>query len=323
MPRSKTPTYVKWLLPITIAVLTVSLLVVPYLSIFKSTFTNSNNTIAFLEQSSTFDYTSQIIKSEVEARLPQKVQQNLIERSIVNKLTDLIVTPKLVQNITEPVIKVGIKRLNGNQVLTLQNNNVQLDLEPYKQNLSSYVDSFKLAEGINSTINSFITSVPSSITIVNGQENPDSVLIKLVKMRESYGNIIQSYTVFVVLIVISLVSLLVLLFREPQRLFRVLAKIFAISGVVVLILSYIAPALISNLIPTNLSENSGSEISQLINSLVSHFFELSRGFVWYYIGISLVACLVAWYFKTFGIKFSPKDIKHYFVSKYHKIVKRK
>ncbi len=323
MPKEKVPNYVKWLTPIAVLLITISLLLLPYLSVFKSTFTNAQNTITFFENSSTFSYTSQIIKSEIQGRLPEKVQQNLIERSIINKLTDLIITPKLVQNIAEPVIKFQIKRLNSKQVLTLTNNNVEFNLQPYKENLSSYIASFKLGEGIETTLNNFVTSVPNSVTIVDGQKNPNSVLIKIVKLRQGYENILKAYTVAWVLIVFSALTLVGLFYKDLRKLFRMFAKIMIVSGISILALSYLAPALIANFVPTNITENSGSEINQLINSIVNQFFELSRSFVWWYLGLAVLFAIFAWYFKNFGVNFKPKEIQKYFQLKYHKLFKKK
>lgn len=323
MPKEKVPNYVKWLTPIAVLLITISLLLLPYLSVFKSTFTNAQNTITFFENSSTFSYTSQIIKSEIQGRLPEKVQQNLIERSIINKLTDLIITPKLVQNIAEPVIKFQIKRLNSKQVLTLTNNNVEFNLQSYKENLSSYIASFKLGEGIETTLNNFVTSVPNSVTIVDGQKNPNSVLIKIVKLRQGYENILKAYTVAWVLIVFSALTLVGLFYKDLRKLFRMFAKIMIVSGISILALSYLAPALIANFVPTNITENSGSEINQLINSIVNQFFELSRSFVWWYLGLAVLFAIFAWYFKNFGVNFKPKEIQKYFQLKYHKLFKKK
>lgn len=323
MPKEKVPNYVRWLTPIAVFLITISLLLLPYLSVFKSTFTNAQNTITFFENSSTFSYTSQIIKSEIQGRLPEKVQQNLIERSIINKLTDLIITPKLVQNIAEPVIKYQIKRLNSKQVLTLTNNNVEFNLQPYKENLSSYIASFKLGEGIETTLNNFVTSVPNSVTIVDGQKNPNSVLIKIVKLREGYENILKAYTVAWVLIVFSALTLVGLFYKDLRKLFRMFAKIMIVSGISILALSYLAPALIANFVPTNITENSGSEINQLINSIVNQFFELSRSFVWWYLGLAVLFAIFAWYFKNFGVSFRPKEIQQYFKLKYRKLFKKK
>lgn len=312
----------KWLVPVGVLTTTLALILLPYFNIFKTTFTSSENTMDFFRNASTFNYTSQIIKSEIQARLPEKVQQNLLERSIINRLVDLIVTPQLIENIAEPLIKFQINRLQSKQVFTLSSNNVEFNLQPYKQNLTNYIDSYNLAEGIETTITDFVNSVPNTITVVNGQDNPDSVVLKLVKLREGYHNLLLINTVLWTVVFVGAVLLIVLNYNDLRRLFRIFAKLFTTSAVVVLLLSYILPPLLANLIPTNLSENSGSEISQLINSIITQYFSMSREYVWWYAGLALLCCLLAWYFKSFGFSFSPKKIGNYFQLKYHKIIRR-
>lgn len=301
-----------WLLRVVVVILSISMFVLPYLGVTRTTLSSADNTIAFLEASNTFNYTSQIVKNEVNARLPESVQQNIIERSIVNKLMDLLITPQLIQNIAEPVVKVQItllQRKNGN--VELVNNQVVFNLEPYKQNLSSYISSLGLPSGVQSTVSSFANSLPNSITLVDGQKNPNSPVITALKVKQYYNTVMQLAMVMWVVLFLAIIALVGLLYRDFRRLARVSAKLWLVWGAVVLLLSYLAPPGLNLLVPNNLTEASGPEIAQLINALNAHFFVLTRSYSWWYLGIGVVSLVAAWYLKTFGLKFSVKQIQTY------------
>ncbi len=307
----------QWPVRLAVIITAICLFMVPYLTVTKTTLSSPENTITFLEQSNAFTYTSQIVKNEIETRLPESVQQNLIKRSLVDKLMDLVITPQLLQSISEPIIKLQITLLNRDtKNIQLVNNKVELNIEPYKQNLSSYIASFGLPSGIQETVNDFSGALPNTITIVDGNKNPDSPIITAIKIKNWYNALGQVTAVVWVLLIISILALVALLFRDVHKLFRLNAKTFGVLGALVLVLSYVAPPSLNLLIPNNLTEASGSEISQLISSLNAHFFVLTRTYAWWYIGIAVACALVAWYLGAFGFSFSIEEIKKYFKTKF-------
>lgn len=301
-----------WLLSFVIALVSICLLFLPYLGVTRTTLSSADNTVAFLEASNTFTYTTQIIKNEINTRLPESVQQNIIERSVINKLMDLLITPQLIQNIAEPIVKVQIsllQRKDGN--VELVNDQVVLNLEPYKQNVGGYITSLGLPSGVQSTVSNFATSLPNTFTLVDGQKNPSSPLLTALKIKQYYSIVMQLAVIVWIVLIISILVLIGLLYQNPQRLASVNARLWLIYGGIVLLLSYIAPPGLNLLIPSNLSEASGPEIAQLLGGINTQFFVLTRSYSLGYLTIGVITLIAAWYLKNFGYTFSLKAIQAY------------
>jgi len=314
----------KWLVGIALGILSITLFTTPYLNVTRTTLSSAENTMAFLKDSGSFNYTSEIIKNEIESRLPASVQQNIIERSLINKLIDLVITPQLLESISNPVVKVQIALLQRDtNNITLKDNKLELKLEPYKQSLLGYSASFNLPPGVQSSVTEFAHSLPNTITVVDGNKNPNSPVITAIKIKSYYTTLMQAAVVMWYVFAIALLVLIGLLYKDLRKLFRIYAKAFGVLGVVVLSLSYIAPPGLNLLVPNNLTEASGPEIAQLIGGLNTHFFVLTRAYGWWYLVVAVVSTILAWYFKTFGLHYVPKDIKQHFVAQYKKVFKRK
>lgn len=305
----------KWLVRIAILLLSVSLLLLPYLTVAKSLITNAQNTISLLEKAKTFEYTAEIAKSEIQNRLPEKVKQNLIEQSIINKIIDAIITPKLIQNISEPAIKLAVKQLQEDPKLSVENQKIELDVAPYKQNLSNYVSSLGLPDGIKESANNFSQSLPDKLAIVDVEKNPNSPLLLLIKLRSLYNNILLANNILWIALLISALSLVALLYKNVLRLSRLVGRSLMTVGVLVIAFSYITPPALSLFVPNNLTESSGSEVAALINELDAQYFAMTQVYGWWYIGIGLVVLLITWYIRNFGLKFDTKELKHYFKKK--------
>lgn len=313
----------QWPVRLAIIILGLSLFLLPYLTITKNTLTSPENMMTFLEQSKTFDYTAQIMKNEIKTRLPQSVQQNLIERSLIDRLMEIVITPQLIQSIAKPIVKAEVVLLNrDSKNITLKDNKVELNIEPYKQNLTNYIASFNLPGGIQNTVTNFANSVPSSVTLVDGQKNPNSPVIKAIEIKNWYTLVMQVAVLTWWVLALSILALVGLLYNDLHKLFRASAMTFGVLGLLVLMLSYIAPPSLNLFIPNNLTEASGLEISQLIGGVNAHFFALTQSFAWWYLGIAAFCTLVAWYLGAFGLKFSVDDIKTYFNQKLKRFKKQ-
>ncbi|MDQ5943706.1 MAG: hypothetical protein QG675_474 [Patescibacteria group bacterium] len=306
----------KWLVRVAIVLLSISFLLLPYLTVAKSLVTNAENTINLLEKSRAFEYTAQIAKSEIQNRLPEKVKQNLIEQSIINRIMDAIITPQLIQNISEPAIKLAIKQLQEDPKLSLENQKIELDVSPYKQNISNYVSSLGLPDGIKESASNFSQSLPDKLAIVDVEKNPNSPLLVLIKLRGLYNNILLANNIAWAVLAISAISLIALLYKNALRLSKLLAKSLIIVGSLVVVFSYLTPPSLSLFVPNNLTESSGSEVAALINSLDAQFFAMTQVYGWSYIAIGLVMTLINWYITCFGFKFDSQEIKHYFKKKF-------
>lgn len=306
----------KWLVRIAILLLSISFLLLPYLTVAKSLITNAQNTINLLEKAKTFEYTAEIAKSEIQNRLPEKVKQNLIEQSIINKIMDAIITPQLIQNISEPAIKLAVKQLQEDPKLSLENQKIELDVAPYKQNLSNYVSSLGLPDGIKESANNFSQSLPDKLAIVDVEKNPNSPLLLLIKLRSLYNNILLANNILWVTLLISALCLVALLYKSVLRLSKLVAKSLVAVGVLVIAFSYLTPPALSLLVPNNLTESSGSEVAALINELDAQYFTMTQVYGWWYIGIGLLILVITWYIRNFGFNFDTKELKHYFKNKF-------
>lgn len=314
--KSTQPQPNRWLVRIAILFVSISLLLLPYLAIAKSLITNAENTINLLEKSKTFEYTAQIAKSEIQSRLPEKVKQNLIEQSIINRIVDAIITPQLIQNISEPAIKLAVKQLQEDPKLSLENQKIELDVLPYKQNLTNYVSSLGLPEGIKESANNFSQSLPDKLAIVDVEKNPNSPLLLLIKLRSIYNNVLLANNILWFVLILSALSLIALLYQNLLRMSKLVAKSLIIVGVLIMIFSYTTPPALSLFVPNNLTESSGSEVAALINSLDTQYFAMTQVYGWWYIGVGLVIAVISWYLTSFGFKFDTKEIKHYFKNKF-------
>lgn len=306
----------KWLVRIAIILLCISIFLLPYLTVTKSLITNAQNTINLLKKAKTFEYTAEIAKSEIQSRLPEKVKQNLIEQSIINKIVDVIITPQLIQNISEPAIKLAIKQLQEDPKLSLENQKIELDVSPYKQNLGNYVSSLGLPDGIKESANNFSQSLPDKIAIVDIDKNPNNPLLILIKLRRLYNNILLANNILWVVLAISALSLVALLYKNVLRLGKLVGKSLVVVGIIVIIFSYLTPPALSLFVPNNLTESSGSEVAALINELDTQYFAMTQVYGWWYIGIGAIILLIVWYIRNFGFKFDIKELKHYFKIKF-------
>jgi hypothetical protein len=229
---------------------------------------------------------------------------------------DAIITPQLIQNISEPAIKLAIKQLQGDPKLSLENQKIELDVSPYKQNLTGYVSSLGLPEGIKESANNFSQSLPDKLAIVDVEKNPNSPLLLLIKLRSIYNSVLLANNIMWFVLILGALSLVALLYRSLLRLAKIVAKSLIIVGALIAIFSYTAPPALSVFVPNNLTESSGSEVAALINSIDTQYFAMTQIYAWWYIGIGLLIAIVTWYLSNFGFKFDTKEIKHYFKNKF-------
>lgn len=306
----------KWLVRVAILLLSISLLLIPYLTVAKSLITNAQSTINLLQKAKTFEYTAEIAKSEIQNRLPEKVKQNLIEQSIINRIMDAIITPQLIQNISEPAIKLAVKQLQEDPKLSLENQKIELDVAPYKQNLSNYVSSLGLPDGIKQSAENFSQSLPDKFAIVDVEKNPNSPLLMLIKLRSLYNNILLANNIVWIALALSALALIALLYQQLLRLAKLASRSLVTVGVLVIVFSYLTPPTLSLFVPSNLTESSGTEVAALINELDAQYFAMTQVYGWWYIGVGLVLMIIVWYISNFGLKYEPQKIKHYFKNKF-------
>ena len=258
------------------AIVTVSLIVVCYGGALLANFSTAAKLQIFLHESKSFSYTADIIKAEISDKLPEKIKSNVIELTLINKFMDYIITAENIEKLAQPGLRLTYKAVDT--PTTIQNNKVVIATATYKDQAISYVNGLGLADALKEPAQSLINSVPQELTIIDNSKHPNNPIMLLIKMRDTLRTVNTVVNVLWWVIPIGFIIILLLNLRNLRRLAKTLAWIFGTPAVIVLLGSWLFPALVGVFGARNNDPIIGEQVNGLINSASSYLFATTRNF---------------------------------------------
>lgn len=250
-----------------------ALLVVTYAMILINNFKTPEATANFFQKSNVYYYIAEIIKTDVRSRYPASLRTNVVKLTAADTLLNFIITPNIVERISLPVLRTRQKI--AQLPLSFANNNLVITTKQYTEQLSTTLASLNLPTVITDAGENLISSVPDKITVVDTKKNPNSVLVSITQTRALFEHVQAIVTIFWIVLIFALVTLLMINLRLLQRLVSGLMWIFGICGVIVLLFSFLMP-LLADALSNNPNPIDGVLKDQLVNTIVSYYFSLTR-----------------------------------------------
>ena len=251
-----------------------SLIVITYTSIFVRNFETPDATANFLHNSNTFFYISEIIKTRVRNNYTSTLTNNIVEGAIADRLLDLVVTPERIQTLLTPALRAGSRI--AQIPLEFSGQDLVLPTQKYTQQLSQTISSSQLPPSAIDAANNLVASVPPQITVVDAGQNPNGTLIIINQLKVLMENVRTILTVSWIIFLLSLLTLIIVNLRIIRRLLKGLFWIFIASGIVIFLISFIAPAITDALANPSTDPITGVLKNQIIQSIVSYYFSLTR-----------------------------------------------
>ena len=271
---------------ILLILLSILLIITSFVVILRDNFISSTKTYLFLKESQAFENLAELTKDSIRNNLPDKVKNNFLEKALVEKIMEIVITPQNIAKIAEPAI-AGLYKVT-NKAANLADKNISYDTKAIKNQAQQYLPSLGLPKAFVDASNDFVNSVPDEITILDVKKNPNSPLAIFVKLRNAYRTLNTVANILWIVLVVNVIALVALNIKNISRMLKSFAWAFGSAGVASLIISYLAPQL------TSLFMGSGSSatdqaISNLVNGLVQNYFRLMSSYGWLYILIGAVA----------------------------------
>jgi len=276
-----------------LTLLSILLVVTSFVVILRDNFISSSKAYLFLKESQAFENVAELAKDTVRNNLPDKVKNNFIEKALIEKIMEIVITPQNIAKVAEPGIQ-GLYNLSG-KAANLADKNISFDTRPIKTQAQQYIPSLGLPKAFVDASDEFVKSVPDEITILDVKKNPNSPLAIFVKLRNAYRTLNTLANILWILVVINIISLIAVNIKNISRMLKSFAWAFGSAGVASLILSYLSPQLASLFIGTG-TNSTDQSIANLVNGLIQHYFKLMNSYGLLYIVIGVIAA--AGYFVT-------------------------
>ncbi len=258
------------------AILIISLIVVCYGTALINNFATAAKLQNFLHESKAFNYTADIIKAEISEKLPQKIKNNVIELTLINKFMDYVITAENIEKLAQPGLRLTYKA--ADTPTTIQDNKVVIATATYKDQAISYINGLGLADALKEPAQSLVNSVPQELTIIDNSKHPNNPIMLLIRVRDTLRTVHTVVDVLWWVIPIGFIVVLLLNLRNLRRLSKTLAWIFGVPAVVVLLGSWLFPALIGVFGARNNDPIIGDQVNGLSNSASSYLFATTRNF---------------------------------------------
>jgi hypothetical protein len=271
---------------ILLVLLSILLVVTSFVVILRDNFISSTKAYLFLKESQAFENITELAKDTVRNNLPEKVKNNFIEKAIIEKIMEIVITPENISKIAEPAIK-GLYNLTG-KAASIAEKNISFDTRPIKIQANTYIPTLGLPKAFVDASEVFVKSVPDEITILDVQKNPNSPLALFVKLRNAYRTINTIANILWIVLVINILAIIALNLKSLARMLKSFAWAFGSAGVASLVISYLSPQL-ADLFLGSGANSTDQAVANLVNGLLRHYFDLMSGYGWLYIVIGAIA----------------------------------
>ncbi|MDD5693105.1 MAG: hypothetical protein WC437_02310 [Patescibacteria group bacterium] len=242
----------------------VVILLLSYALVLHGFVTSAAKVDTLLVEAKTYYYTAEIIKSEIEHRLPEKIQNSVVGEAIIAKALDYFVTPKLVQNISKKPIERLITAINKEGNAGITNDKVVIDMANYKSQITQSISGWQLPPGLNNLATESVDSIPSQITIADLEKNPNSFVGYLVKTRAYINKLSNIIMVLVIILIVLITSTFAVNRNRLRKAFQALGWVLGISGILITLLSYLGPIILNSFIYID----NQSTVAALYNNMI-------------------------------------------------------
>lgn len=277
------------------------LLVFPFFKIINANFKDAPSMLNFLSKANVYNNASQILKLEVQDYYPKSIKNNFVLYGLANKLVDYVVTPNLVEKVAQPAVKLSVAFAKS--PTSIVSNKVVVATAPYKSQALSTVNELGLPKILVRVATLAVSSVPQRLTLVNLEKHPNSPLAMIIRAR----TILQHNETFLVLTSFAMLFLWIVLIvynmRHIKKLFEAIWIALGSAFVIVLILSFLIPLVVSWNLPGDVG-NLGLAQNALVIDVVNYFIMELRNIIWWYAGFAIISFAI-WKF----IKFEKIQVK--------------
>lgn len=293
-------------------ILVVALILCSYMSIIQANFSTAAKTVVFLREAKVLDNGADIIKAEVNDKLPEKVKNNFIQNAIAQKLLDIIVTPENLSKVAEPALKLAYQ-VTTKAPTEIQNNQVVLNTQQYKDQASQFINNSKLPDVLNQPIDAIISATPNQLTLVsNVKDSPSNPLVIMIQLRNALRVINTSVTLLWWVIILDILAIIALGWREYRRLLHVTTWTFGIAGLFLTIGSWVFPPVLLLVIPQSTDPVIGSQLNELMANVINFLFNASRSYGLLFVLIAVIAYVL----KRFDLIAKAVDLSKHLWKKY-------
>lgn len=276
-----------------LTLLSILLVATSFVVILRDNFISSSKAYLFLKESQVFENVAELAKDTVRSNLPEKVKNNFIEKALVEKIMEIVITPENISRIAEPGIK-GLYQLSS-KAASIADKNISFNTTAIKNQAQQYIPALGLPKAFVEASDDFVKSVPDEITILDVKKNPNSPLALFVKLRNAYRALNTIVNILWVVLVINILAIVLINLKALARMLKSFAWAFGSAGVASLILSYLSPQIASLFIGSG-SNSADQAVANLANGLIQQYFKLMSSYGWLYIVIAGIA--TAGYYAT-------------------------
>lgn len=276
-----------------LTLLSILLVATSFVVILRDNFISSSKAYLFLKESQVFENVAELAKDTVRSNLPEKVKNNFIEKALVEKIMEIVITPENISRIAEPGIK-GLYQLSS-KAASIADKNISFNTTAIKNQAQQYIPALGLPKAFVEASDDFVKSVPDEITILDVKKNPNSPLALFVKLRNAYRALNTIVNILWVVLVINILAIVLINLKALARMLKSFAWAFGSAGVASLILSYLSPQIASLFIGSG-SNSTDQAVANLANGLIQQYFKLMSSYGWLYIVIAGIA--TAGYYAT-------------------------
>lgn len=276
-----------------LTLLSILLVATSFVVILRDNFISSTKAYLFLKESQAFENVAELAKDTVRNNLPDKVKNNFIEKALVEKIMEIVITPENISKIAEPGLK-GLYQLSS-KAASIADKNISFNTTAIKNQAQQYIPALGLPKAFVEASDDFVKSVPDEITILDVKKNPNSPLALFVKLRNTYRALNTIVNILWVVLVINILAIVLINLKALARMLKSFAWAFGSAGVASLILSYLSPQ-IASLFIGSVSNSTDQAVANLANGLIQQYFKLMSSYGWLYIVIAGIA--TAGYYAT-------------------------
>lgn len=275
--------------------LTLLLLVLPFLTSFDQNFKSAQSMDTFFKNSRVYDNVSTIIKLEVQSKYPEVIKNNVIITSLLNKLVDAVVTPTIVSEVAKPTLKVALFVANSDT--SIVNNKVVLATSSYKQQAVAAFNDLGLPQIVNANVDLLINSIPQSITLVDLTKNPNSPLGYLIKLHSLYLQ--NQFVLGMLWWILAVIVLGIILYNivEVKKIFTVFWIGSFLSASIIFLLYWLLPTLLSSFLPQATTDVAYAQNTLVIDVITYIVKGVSNTAILY--GVFAVFMFAIWKFVDF------------------------
>lgn len=300
-------------------VLVVALILCSYLSVLQANFSTAAKTMVFLRGAKVLESSADIIKAEVNDKLPDGIKNNFIKNAIAQKLLDIIVTPENLAKVAEPGLKIAYQ-VTTKAPTEIQNNQVVLNTQQYKTQAEQFVGSAKLPEVLSQPIDSIIQATPNQLTLVsNVKDSQTNPLVLMIRMRNTLNMINAGVTLMWWIIILDILGIIALSWRQYRRLLHTAAWTFGAAGLFIVVASYMFPPILTLVVPQSTDALIGGQLNDLMANVTNFLFNQTRSYGLFFVLIAIIAYVL----KRFdliakGVELSKRLWKKYIGPRHHR-----